>query len=176
MKAMKAIAPKSENNPLNEFEDLLESSGYDYDRVTKNRLHFDCDGKQGAYGIMLEWNEDAKAIKCSLVISATKKLPKDTMERCLTQANEGAWHGFFMLDGVGNTVFKTLVQYQEMTGTEIIEAMEVSIDSAIREADRFSISLALSNDNDDVPSLFHKDDEWSLENLTLMFSEPKGNA
>ena len=175
MTALKALSQQSIYNPLNEFEDLLESSGYDYQRVTKTRLHFTCDGKQGCYDIALEWNEEAKVVKISLIITATRSIPRECMERCIAQTNESAWHGFFLLDGVGNTVFKVLVQYADLQQNEIIEAMETGIDSAIREADRFSVSLALT-DKKDVPSLFQNDDEWTLENLTLMFSETKGNA
>lgn len=173
--AIKSLSNISAHNPLNDFEDLLESSGYDYDRVTKTRLQFDCDGKQGAYGIVLEWNEDAKIIKLSLVIDATRDLPGEQLERCIEQTNESSWHGFFMADGVGNSIFKGLVKYNGHSHDEIMEAIETIIDQAIREADRFSITLALSNEKN-VPSLFQKDNDISIETMTLMFSDIKGNA
>ena len=175
MSGTKEITFKIESNPLNEFEDMLESSGYDYDRVTKTRLHFECEGKQGSYGIMLEWNDNSNIIKCSLVITATKSIPQEMLITCISQANESAWHGFFIIDGVGNSVFKSLFQYNDLSLNDTIDGLEKTIDSAIKEADRFSISLALSNDNE-MPSLFQKDEDWTLENLTLMFSETKGNA
>ena len=175
MTAVKVISPKVNYNPLNEFEDLLESSGYEYQRPSKTRLHFTCDGKQGKYEIMLELNEESKVIKASLVIVSTKSIPRESLEKYIAQANEATWHGFFMLDGVGNTLYKSLVQYKGLGTSDIIETLELGIDNIIKEADRFSVSLALSNDND-MPTLFQNDDDWTLENLTLMFSEIKGNA
>lgn len=173
--AIKALSSISAYNPLNDFEDLLESSGYDYERVTKSRLQFDCDGKQGAYGIVLEWNEDARIIKVSLLIEATRTLPRDYVEPCIVKTNELAWHGFFMLDGVGNSIFKGFVKYGGQSHDEMLESLENMIDNAIKEADRFSITLALT-DEKNIPSLFKQDEDISIETMTLMFSETKGNA
>ena len=173
--ALKSIMPMASYNPLDDFEDLLESSAYDYDRATKTRLHFNTRGRQGDYGLMLEWNEDARIIRCSLVITATQSIPRDVLETCVLQANESAWHGFFVLDGVGNSIFKSLIQYLGKNEDQTMMMIEDAIDAAVSEADRYSISLALS-DNEQSPGLFGQDEEFTLDNLTLMFADMKGSA
>ena len=171
--------PQSEGqyNPLDEFEELLEASPYDFERPTDNRLHFQCAGKQGDYTIMLEWNEDVRVVKSVLVIESTRKLSTPLLEQAIQTANEGAWHGFFAMDGVGHTVFKCLIKLNLANAEEYIFALEDSIDAAIREADRFSLSLSLPKNDANAVDLFAQDEnKASLENLDLMFSEPQGNA
>lgn len=165
---------ESDFNPLDDFEDLIELSGYDYDRATISRLHFNCSGKHGDYAIMLEWNADAHIIKCSLVIGATQKTNSQTLNDTIIRANELAWHGFFMVDGVGNSIFKSLFSLSDTDHDKSMFVIEEGIDAAMNEADRFCVSLALSN-NDSHDNLF-SDDNQDLENLSLMFSDIKGNA
>lgn len=164
----------SKYNPLDDLEELLEASLYEYHRETKTRLQFVCGGKQGDYDFILEWNSNYNAIKCSVIIKATKKTPRDMLEKAINLANDVAWKGFFVMDGVGNSVFRSLVKLDDKTPSKILILVEDAIDNAISEADRFCISLALSNDNE-YQELF-PDEDWSLDNLTLMFSDVKGNA
>lgn len=162
------------DNPLDEFEELLEASPYDYSRINKNRLHFECAGKQGEYSVMLEWNADMMALKCSLIIDNTQKIARDVLDNAVAQANEVAWHGFFIIDGVGNSVFKCILNLIDIQNEKMLFVIEDSIDNAIAEADRFCISLALSNDN--ASQKLFPDNDWDVENLTLMFSDMKGSA
>lgn len=166
---------ETSNNPLDEFEELLEASPYEFNRINKNRLHFECAGKQGEYSVMLEWNTDMLALKCSLIIDNTQKISRDILDSAVMQSNEMAWHGFFIIDGVGNSVFKCLLNLSDVTNEKMLFTIEDAIDNAIAEADRFCISLALSK-NDDSQKLFPENDEWDVENLTLMFSDMKGTA
>ena len=171
------VVPFSKNNneddfnPLDQFEDLIEASGYDYDRATFTRLHFQCSGKHGDYAVMLEWNDDVEVVKCSLIINATQKTPSDKLESAVVTINESAWHGFFMIDGVGNSVFKTLISMSDISHERSMFAIEESIDRAVADADRLCISLALSNDESHHDLFDHDADE-----LDLLFSDIKGNA
>jgi hypothetical protein len=162
------------DNPLDEFEELLEASPYEFQRINDNRLHFECTGKQGEYSVILEWNADMMAMKCSLIIGHTQKIARDILETAVITSNESAWHGFFTIDGVGNSVFKSLAHMADIHQDKMVFALEDVIDNAIAEADRFCISLALSNDNESQ-KLF-PDNDWDVENLTLMFSDMKGSA
>ena len=85
--------------------------------------------------------------------------------------NESAWHGFFMIDGVGNSVFKTLISMSGVAHERSMFAIEESIDHAVADADRLCIALALSNDESHHDLFDHDADE-----LDLLFSDIKGNA
>lgn len=170
------VVPFSKNdnddfNPLDQFEDLIEASGYDYDRATLTRLHFNCSGKHGDYSVMLEWNEDVDVVKCSLIVNATQKTPSDKLESAVMTINESAWHGFFMIDGVGNSVFKILIPMIGIAHERSMFAIEESIDNAVHDADRLCIALALSNDESHLDLFNHDENE-----LDLLFSDIKGNA
>jgi len=158
-------------NPLDDFENLIEASTYDYDRINKFRLHFECSGKQGTYLVILEWNDDVNIMKCSLVIDTRMILDSDIIEKSLLNANESAWHGFFILDGVGNTIYKMLIDLSNDTHEKSMFMIEDSIDKAVLEADRFSISCALTHNKNLFP-----DEVDELETLNLMFSDVKGSA
>jgi hypothetical protein len=160
-------------NPLNAFEELLEASPYEYSRPSNSRLHFECAGKQGDYTVMLEWNEQAAIIKSLLIIEATKSVSDEILNKAIATANESTWHGFFSLDGVGHTVFKSLIKMESLTEEDSVYQLEDSIDEAIKEADRFSVSLALSKNQE--MDLFQSGD-ITLENMTLMFADVKGHA
>jgi hypothetical protein len=171
-----SLKDMSGDNPLNVFEDVLESSGYEYDRLGQSRLHFQCDGKQGSYSINLEWNDDAHIIKCLIITTDTANLPRDYLKDCAERMNESAWHGFFDIDGVGNTIFRSLIPYMHEQGEDILDKIEAGIDNALKETDRFIISLSIS-ENAKAPDLFSNEDNAdALETLALMFSETKGNA
>lgn len=174
MSVVSLAQPQTPFNPLDDFEDMIEASGYDYDRATRSRLHFNCSGKQGDYAMMLEWNADVEVIKCSLIIEATQKTDSELLQSAIAQSNETAWHGFFLVDGVGNSIFKSLIPLSDASEEKAMFIIEEGIDSAMKEADRFCVSLALSH-NKSSDDLFSQDD-YDLENLTLMFSDTKGNA
>jgi len=161
-------------NPLDNLEDILEASGYVYERIGMNRLHFSCSGKQSGYDIMLERNNDANIIKLTLVMASTKSIDRNHLDNAVFHANESAWHGFFMVDGVGNSIFKTFIQCDELSPEVTLFLIEDMIDKATGEADRFYISLSLSS-NDQSDNLFPVDSD-EIENLNLMFSDIKGNA
>jgi len=163
-------------NPLDDFEELIEASGYDYERATLSRLHFNCSGKHGDYNIMLEWNGDVDVIKCSLIIIATQNTDTVKLNEAIMKANESAWHGFFLIDGVGNSVFKNLVSIEVDNQNRSIFIIEESIDNAISEADRLCLSLALSGDKDNNDDLFSNHSETDLDKIELLFSDIKGNA
>jgi hypothetical protein len=162
-------------NPLDNFEELLEVSSYDYDRVSRDRLHFSCSGKQGDYKIMLEWNADVSAIKLNLVISSTQSCDLDRLEKTASVINEGAWYGFFMIDGVGNSIFKAILKVEAVSPEKTLYEMENSLDNSILEADRFSLMMSLTQDNQSQ-NLFTIEDDNEIETLNLMFSNTKGNA
>lgn len=162
-------------NPLDNFEDLLEVSSYEFDRIGRDRIHFSCSGKQGDYKIMLEWNADVGAIKLNLIISSTQSCDLDRLEKTASVINEGAWHGFFMIDGVGNSIFKTILKIETTSPEKTLYDMENSLDNAILEADRFSLMMSLTQDNQSQ-NLFTIEDDNEIETLNLMFSNTKGNA
>lgn len=166
---------KTLSNPLDILDDLLEASDYSFTRETKTRLHFTCGGKQGEYDFVLEWNADHNALKSTVIIKATQNSERDILETAIALANETAWRGFFMTDGVGNSLFKSILQLEGSGDGKILMMVEDSIDHAIAEVDRFCISLAITDMEDSDQDLFDNED-WSLENLTLMFSETKGSA
>lgn len=163
-------------NPLDEMEDLLDASDYVFDRETHNRLSFTCDTKLSSYMMVLEWHAEFEAIRFSIVMREGKDLNRDHVNLALEKANAVAWHGFFVVDGVGHIIFKSLVSMKDHDDSiEFIEALENKIDHGIEEVERLSISLGLHeiNHSDD---LFDLSNEDSVENLLLMFSDPKGNA
>lgn len=166
---------ESKYNPLDDMEDLLESSAYDFTRNTQNRLSFLCESKQSRYTIMLEWHEEFSAVRCSVVMEDAQDVCAQTVELAMEKANETAWHGFYIRDGVGNVAFKSLVKLPDDCPITSITAIEDSIDRGIEEMDRLYVSLSLGRDSVDGDTMF-PDDEWKVENLALMFSDPKGNA
>ena len=160
-------------NPLNDMEDLLESSGYSHNRETENRLTFLCESKQSCYTVILEWHVEFEAVKLSVILQDCKDLDESIIQQALETANQSAWHGFFMRDGVGNIAFKSIVKLVDDCPIASMGLIENAVDKGIEEADRLYIALSLdSADND---SMF-TDEEWEVENLALMFSDPQGNA
>ncbi len=161
-------------NPLDQFEEVLEASNYTFDRLGENRIHFKCHGNQSDYTVMLDRNADANIVKLGLVIAQTQSCDKSKLDHVIMQANESAWHGFFMVDGVGNTIFKALIQCDELSMEVSLFLIQDMIDQAMKEADRFYITLAITNDNG-VASLFQNEDH-DVDRLNLLFSDIKGNA
>ncbi len=166
--------PSLDDSPLDLLEDLLEASHYDFDRVSRTRLEFACSGKQGDYSMVLEWNVDMRVVKSSLIISGTQKTDKNQLNKAVEALNETSWHGFFMIDGVGNSVFKTLINLEDQNQELSIFTIEDMIDKAVHEADRLCITLALGNKDSHI-DLFN-DNDYEFENLELLFSDTKGNA
>ena len=166
---------KAAPNPLDMLEELLEASDYNFHRETKSRLQFLCAGKQGDYEFVMEWNAEFQAIKCTVIVTATKNTERDILDTAVLLANETAWQGFFMIDGVGNSLYKSILKLDSQSDAQLLLNVEQAIDHAIIECDRFCISLALS-DNDNYQDLFDEEGDWSVENLSLMFSDTKGNA
>lgn len=162
-------------NPLDTLEELLEASSYEFTRETKSRLHFNCGGKQGDYDFVLEWNDDHHALKSTVIIKATQNSDREILEAAVALANETAWHGFFIVDGVGNSLFKSILQLKGLGEGKVLMMVEDAIDRSIAEADRLCLSLAISDMDDAHQGLFENED-MSLDNLTLMFSETKGSA
>jgi hypothetical protein len=163
-------------NPLDVIEDMLEASDYAHNRESKTRLHFSCEGKQGGYDIALDWNVEFKAVKLSGIIKATQNIHRDVLDTAVELANETAWNGFFMVDGAGNSLFKTIIEIGDKTPAQTLMSIEDVIDKAISEMDRFCVSLALSDSDLSYQDLFSDDEDWSIDNLNLMFSDIKGNA
>lgn len=161
-------------NPLNVLEDILEAAGYEFDRVSISRLQFTCSGKQGDYQMVLEWNDDMQVIKSSMIINSTQNIDRDQLMRSIEALNETSWHGFFIVDGVGNSIFKSLVNVEGKADDMSVFSIEDMIDKAVIEADRLCITLALS-DSETHFDLFGQD-EPNVENLELLFSDTKGNA
>lgn len=160
-------------NPLNDMEDLLESSGYSHNRERDNRLTFLCESKQSCYTVVLEWHVEFEAVKLSVILQDYKDIDESLIQRAIETANQTAWHGFFMRDGVGNIAFKSIVKLTEDCPIACLSLIENAIDKGIDEADRLYIGLSLDKlDNDSMFS----DEEWKVENLALMFSDPQGNA
>jgi len=165
-------------NPLDAVEEVLLAADYDCQRLTKNRLSFLCEGKQGCYTLYLEWHKDYNAVRCSVIMDGYRSLFVKTgmMDDVLERANETAWHGFFTKDGVGHIVFKSVVRLSgcPVTSFELIETL---IDNSMEEADRLSVLLNASrrdhhSDHDDL--FTHQ--MTQEENLVLALVEPKGTA
>ena len=166
---------KNDKNPLNDMEDLLEASGYSHNRESETRLSFMCESRQTCYTIILEWHTEFDAVKCTVILQDCKDMNREIIEVALEKSNQAAWHGFFMIDGVGNISFKTIVKKTEECPIATMATIEDTIDKAIEEVDRIYITLCVDHNDDNSDGMF-PDDEWKIENLTLMFSEPKGNA
>jgi hypothetical protein len=162
-------------NPLDSLEDVLEASGYSYDRIGADRLHFGCNGKQANYTVMLERHPDNDIIKLTLIMVDTKNIDRDKLDRIVLQVNESAWNGFFMIDGVGNSIFKSFIQCDELSSDVSLFLIEEAIDKSMKEADRFYIMLAINHTKDKSDTLFPVSDN-DVDNLDLLFSDIKGNA
>jgi hypothetical protein len=162
-------------NPLDEMEDLLDASEYTYARDTENRLSFECESKHSKYSVILEWHTEFTAIRCSIIMCDTQKTDRVILDMAVENANQAAWHGFFIIDGVGNTVFKTLISVKDEDPVSAISMIEDKIDNGIEDMDRIFISMGISKSQNDSDGLF-ADDDWNIENLALMFSDVKGNA
>lgn len=165
-------------NPLDAMEEMLLAANYDCQRVTKNRLSFLCEGKQGRYTLYLEWHEEYNAVRCSVIMDGYRSLfvKAGTMDETIEKANETAWHGFFTKDGVGHIVFKSVARLSECP-VKSFELIETLIDRSMEETDRLSVLLNASKhsygvDNNDLFA-HHTTQE---ENLMLALTEPKGNA
>ena len=171
-----AFPTADQYNPLDDMEDLLESSAYDYKRETESRLQFLCESKQSRYTIILEWHFEFNAVRCSVVMEDARTLSDVFIETMLEKANESAWHGFYIRDGVGNISFKSLVKMIDDCPVKSITAMEDCIDRGIEEVDRLYLSLALDKHKQDQDASMFPEEEWKVENLALIFSDPKGNA
>lgn len=174
MNMSELIEPLSDN-PLDDMEDMLLAANYDCQRVTKNRLSFLCEGKQGRYTLYLEWHDDYKAIRCSVIMDGYRSLfvRAGAMDEAIEKANESAWHGFFTKDGVGHIVFKSVTRIPDCQ-VKAFEIIETLIDRSMEEADRLSVSLSATkaSANDD---LFAQNMSQE-ENLMLALTEPKGHA
>lgn len=175
MTILRFPATMDHHNPLNDMEDLLESAGYEHTRESDNRLRFLCESKYSCYAIILEWHVEYDAVRCSVVMHDCTKIDDSVAETAIDSANAGAWHGFFMRDGVGHIAFKTIVKLSEDCPIACMGMIEDAIDRAIEEADRLYMALSLDTMRDTHETMF-PDDDWRVENLTLMFSDPKGNA
>ena len=179
MMSVVPFPPAKPYNPLDDMEELLDSSQYDYERQTHSRLSFLCESRETCYTLYLEWHEEYQAVRCSVVLldESSINLSDEMIEKAIETANHTAWHGFFMQDGVGNIVFKALTKIRIDSHLQAIEMMEDVIDRSIEEMDRLYVSLSLSRDGvGQADTLFPDDQDYRIENLALMFSEPKGNA
>lgn len=165
-------------NPLDAMEEMLLAADYDCRRMSKTRLSFGCEGKQGRYTLFLEWHEEFNAVRCSVIMDGYRSLfvKAGTMDETIEKANETAWHGFFTKDGVGHIVFKSVVRLTDCP-VKSFEIIETIIDRSLEETDRLSVLLNASkyqygqNSND----LFSPA-QTQEENLMLALTEPKGNA
>jgi len=176
MSALRLSSHNGESyNPLDEMEDLLDGSDYSYNRDTENRLSFECESKQSRYAVVLEWHPEFTAIRCSIIMSETQKMERAIVDIAVENANQAAWHGFFIVDGVGNIIFKTLISVKDEDLLSAIKMLEDKIDNGIEDMDRIYISLGIGKASVEDGNLF-ADDEWNIENLALMFSDVKGNA
>lgn len=162
------------DNPLDLFEDLLEVSSYDYQREGRARLSFSCLGKGGDYYITLEWNEEVKAMRCSLILTTTKNLDTEKLNLQIALLNEGLWDGYFMIDGVGNSVFKTMKDVSSTAPNHMLCDIEEMIDRAVEEMDRLAIILNINPSSN--TDLFDSDFKDEDETLSLLLRDPAGNA
>lgn len=163
-------------NPLDEMEGLLEASGYSFNRDTPNRLSFLCDTKISCYSMVLEWHGEHEAMRISIIIQDTKKIDREKLDISIEKANTLAWHGFFVCDGVGNTIFKSLVPLKDQDDSlAFMTSLEDKIDRGLDEADRLYMSLNLDQSHK-LSSLFDAQEEWHDENMILFYSDIKGNA
>ncbi len=160
-------------NPLDEFEDLLEASNYAFERQGQTRLTFSCTGKGGAYLIVVEWNEDAHAVRCSLIMTATQGVDVDRIMTHISTLNDVVWNGYFITDGVGNTIFKIVKELPEGDAIQLFE-IEDTIDTAVNEMDRFAV--AIECEANDTDSLFSTDTDDQDQDLLLLLTHTLGSA
>jgi hypothetical protein len=176
MKLSSISFDKEPFNPLDDMEDLLGASNYKFDRETYNRLSFTCDTNLSSYLMVLEWHADHESIRFSIVMRDARHIDREQMDLALEKANAVAWHGFFVMDGVGHVIFKSLVPMKDHDDNlAFIEALENKIDHGIEEVERLGISLNL-HESESSEDLFGVDNDEKVENLILMFSDTKGNA
>ena len=161
-------------NPLDEIEDMLEASDYSYVRLTPRRLSFQCEGGEGAYDCFLEWHGDYNAFRISLILKDIRNIEDTILEAAVEAANESAWHGFFMRDGAGHIVFKSLQAVNDDQIQNRFAIIEGMIDKAIEEGDRLYKSLPVRSLT--VQSDMLSDDNWDIENMMLAFTDVEGNA
>ena len=164
---------KQNTNPLDIFEDLLEASQYRFERQNRFRLSFDCNGKRGDYNIILEWNDDMRALRIHVVMPQTQNRDQQSLLQHIEKANESLWRGYFAVDGVGNTIFKNVIELGSYGDNAIIQDIEAILEDSMDEVDRLWVVLGLSDKKSD--DLF-ADTHWDVENLSLLLSDPKGNA
>ena len=161
------------DSPLDIFEDLLEGSQYAFERQSRTRLCFECGGKCGSYGIILEWNAEMRAMRVHIVMTQTRSYDRDRLMVHIETANDHLWRGYFAVDGVGHTIFKTVKEIASYGDTAIIQDIESILDDSLAEVDRLWTILGLGHqDSDDL----FGDTEWDVENLSLLLSDPKGSA
>jgi hypothetical protein len=173
MSVVQIKSQKHNTNPLDIFEDLLEASQHSFERQNRYRLSFDCSGKRGDYNIVLEWNEDMRALRIHVVVPQTQNRDQQVLLEHIEKANEGLWKGYFAVDGVGNTIFKNVIELASYGDSAIIQDIETLMDNSLEEVDRLWVILGLSDKKSD--DLF-AETHWDVENLSLLLSDPKGSA
>lgn len=164
------------DNPLDLLENILDYGDYDFRREGRNRIIFNCETQCGRYLFRIEWNEDALALRFTVIADRPAAAEDAKVADMIVITNEICWCGFFMQDSANHIVFKSLIEIKsDDQDDDIMSHVQNHIDLILKEFDRLLLTLGHKDDNA-VKSLFSLMQDQNEETMDLLSLEAKGSA
>jgi len=164
------------DNPLDLLENVLDYGDYDYRREGRNRIIFNCETQCGRYLFRIEWNDDASALRFTVITDRPATTDDSKVSDMIVITNEICWCGFFMQDSANHIVFKSLIEVKkDHYDDEAMAHVQNHIDMVLKEFDRLLLTLGHKEDSA-VKSLFSLIQEGGEDTMDLLSLDVEGSA